>query len=80
MTTSTRFNLQPNSLYRPARLQTSNRFFCSVQIILVWVGLMQIIMQRARPAWTAKTKLRMTLDCSRIAKEIAMMSGGRRHS
>ena len=30
MTTSTRFNLQPNSLYRPARLQTANRFFCSV--------------------------------------------------
>ena len=35
-------------------------------------------------AWPAKTKLRMTLDCSRIAKEIAMMNGifveGRRHT
>ena len=27
------------------------------------------------PAWPTKTKLRMTLDCSRIAKEIMMMSG-----
>ena len=36
---------------------------------------MQITMQRTRPAWPAKTKLRMTLNCSRIAKEIAMMSG-----
>ena len=25
-------------------------------------------MQRTRPAWLEKTKLRMTLDCSRIAK------------
>ena len=31
-------------------------------------------MQRARRAWPSKTKLRMTLDCSRTAKEIAMMS------
>ena len=37
--------------------------------------LMLITMQRTRPAWPAKTKLRMTLDCSRIAKEIVMMSG-----
>ena len=36
---------------------------------------MQITMQPTRPAWPAKTKLRMTLKCSRIAKEIAMMSG-----
>ena len=36
---------------------------------------MQITMPRARPAWPAKTKLSMTLDCSRIAKEIAIMSG-----
>ena len=36
---------------------------------------MQITMQRTRPAWPAKTKLRMTLDCSRKAKEMAMMSG-----
>ena len=36
---------------------------------------MQITMQRTWPAWPAKTKLRMTLDCSRIAKEIAMMNG-----
>ena len=35
---------------------------------------MQITRQRTRPAWPAKTKLRMTLNCSRIAKEIAMMS------
>ena len=37
--------------------------------------LMLITMQRTRPAWPAKTKLRMTLDCSRIAEEIVMMSG-----
>ena len=36
---------------------------------------MQITMQRTRPAWPAKTKLRMTLDCLRIAEEIAMISG-----
>ena len=44
---------------------------------IIWVGaeLMQITMQRTRPAWPAKTKLRMTLDCSRKAKEMAMMSG-----
>ena len=44
---------------------------------IIWVGaeFMQITMQRTRPAWPAKTKPRMTLDCSRIAKEIAMMSG-----
>ena len=66
--------LQPNSLYCPVRLQTSNRLSVP-SIIWAWVGLMQITMQRARPAWPAKTKLRMTVDCSRIAKEIAMMSG-----
>ena len=32
---------------------------------------MQILMQRAHPAWPAKTKLRMTLDCSGIAKNLA---------
>ena len=44
---------------------------------IIWVGaeLMQIAMQRTSPAWPAKTKLRMTLDCSRIAKEITMMRG-----
>ena len=44
---------------------------------IIWVGaeLMLITMQSTRLAWPAKTKLRMTLDCSRIAKEIAMMSG-----
>ena len=36
---------------------------------------MQITMHRARVAWPAKIKLRMTLDCSRITKEIAMVSG-----
>ena len=40
----------------------------------VVLELMLITMQRPRPAWPAKTKLRMTLDCSRIAKEILMMS------
>ena len=29
---------------------------------------MQITMQRARPAWPSKTKLRMTLDCSRTSE------------
>ena len=44
---------------------------------ITWVGaeLMQITIQSTRLAWPAKTKLRMTLDCLRIAKEIAMMSG-----
>ena len=32
---------------------------------------MQITMQRGHPAWPAKTKLRMTLDCSGIAKNLA---------
>lgn len=32
---------------------------------------MQITMQRAHPAWPAKTKLRMTVGCSRIAKNLA---------
>ena len=32
---------------------------------------MQTTMQRAHPAWPAKTKLRMTLDCSGIAKNLA---------
>ena len=36
---------------------------------------MQITMQSTRLDWPAKTNLRMTLDCSRIAKEIAMMRG-----
>ena len=36
---------------------------------------MQITMQRTRPAWPARTKLRMALNCSRIAKQIAMISG-----
>ena len=38
-------------------------------------GLIQITIQRARPAWPAKTKLRMTLDCLIMAKEITMVSG-----
>lgn len=32
---------------------------------------MQTTMQRAHPAWPAKTKLRMILDCSGIAKNLA---------
>ena len=32
---------------------------------------MQITMQRAHTTWPAKTKLRMTLDCSGIAKNLA---------
>ena len=36
---------------------------------------MQNTMQCARVTWPAKIKLRMTLDCSRITKEIAMVSG-----
>ena len=38
-------------------------------------GLIQITIQHACPAWPAKKKLRMTLDCSIIAKEIMMVSG-----
>ena len=68
------FYLKPNSSYRAARLQTSNGFFCSVNH-LSGGGVMQITMQRTRPAWPAKTKLRVTLDCLRIAEEIAMISG-----
>ena len=36
---------------------------------------MQITIQCARPAWLAETKLRMILDCSIIAKEIAIVRG-----
>ena len=36
---------------------------------------MQITMQSTRLSWPAETKLRMTPDCSRIAKKMAMMSG-----
>ena len=36
---------------------------------------MRITMESPRPAWPAKTKLRMTLDCSSIAKEITMVNG-----
>lgn len=36
---------------------------------------MQITMHRARVARPAKIKLRMTLDYSRITKEISMVSG-----
>ena len=32
-------------------------------------------MQSTHPVWHVKTKLRMTLDCSRIAKKISKMSG-----
>ena len=62
------FRLEPNSLYRAACLQTANGF--SV-LSIIWVGveLMQITTQRTRPAWPAKTKLRMTLNCWRIAKK-----------
>ena len=38
-------------------------------------GAVLITMQRTHPAWPVETKLRMTQDWSRIAKEIAMMSG-----
>ena len=59
--------------------------FSVLSIIWVGGGLIQITMQHARPAWpTKKKKLTMTLDCSRIAKEIAMVSGsfveGRMHT
>ena len=36
---------------------------------------MQITMHRTCPTWPTKTELRMTIDCSRIAKGIAMMGG-----
>ena len=36
---------------------------------------MLITMQNTHPAWPVKTKLRMTLDWSGIAKETAMMGG-----
>ena len=36
---------------------------------------MQITMQGTHPALPTRTKLRMILECSRIAKEIAMVSG-----
>ena len=38
-------------------------------------GAVLIIMQRTQLNWPIKTKLRMTLDWSRLAKEIAMTSG-----
>ena len=36
---------------------------------------MQITKQHTRSVWPTKTKLRMTLNCPRIRKEIAIMSG-----
>ena len=63
--------LYPNSLYRAERFRLG---FSVPSIIWVGVELMQITMQRTRPAWPSKTKLRMTPDCSRTAKDIAMMS------
>jgi len=36
---------------------------------------MQITTQRARQGSQTKAKLKMTLECSRTAKEIAMVSG-----
>ena len=47
--------------------------FSVASIIFVGAGLMQVMMQRTRPAWPSKKKLRMTVDCSRTTKEIAMM-------
>ena len=44
----------------PVRLQTSDGFFCFINH-LSGGGLMQIAMQRVRPAWHAKTKLRKTV-------------------
>ena len=52
-------------------------------ICIVWLNglisncdsIIESQLQRTRPAWPAKTKPRMTLDCSRIAEEIVMMSG-----
>ena len=66
--------LRLNSLYRAAHLQTSNGFFCSINHLSEGGVNANHDPQRTRPAWPAKTKLRMTLDCSRIAKEMAMMS------
>ena len=44
---------------------------------IVWVGveLMQTQCNATHPAWPAKTKLKMALNCSRKAKEIVMMRG-----
>ena len=35
-----------------------------------WLHAMQIATQRTCPAWPQKSKLRRTLDCSRITKEM----------
>ena len=62
-------NLQRNSLYRAARFANLEEIlgFSVPSIILVKAGLMQITMQRARPAW-----LRMTLDCPRKESDVAL--------
>ena len=67
--------LWPNSLYCTAHLQTSNGFSCSINHLSAGGVNANHNRQRIRPAWPVKTKLRMNLDGSRIAKEIAMMSG-----
>ena len=69
--------LQPNSLYRATRFANFERIFGFPAPSIIWVGagLMQITTQLARPGSQAKSKLRMTLECSRTAKEIAMVSG-----
>ena len=66
--------LRESRLYRAARLQTSNGFLCSV-FPSFESGVVLITMQRTHPVWHIKTKLRMTLDWSRIAKKISMVSG-----
>ena len=68
-------NWQRNSLYYAARIQANFEEILGFSVpSMIWVkaGLMQITMWRAHPAW-----LRMTLDCSRIAKVMAMVSGSR---
>ena len=57
--------------------QHVNRSACDLRVLSTkiwgWLQVMQITIQRTRPAWPAKTKLWMTLDCSRIVKEITMV-------
>ena len=45
--------------------------FSVSSIIWVTMDLMEITMQRTRPAWHAKTKLRLTLNCSRMRSQAA---------
>ena len=65
--------LQPNSLYCATRLQTLDGFFCSINH-LSGGGVNANDKAMCSPSLTCKNKTENDSNCSRIAKEISMMS------